>query len=141
MFEQIFDQYRTAVESSFEMQQELYRQWMNGLPIKPPDLGSGTDSGAVKEQIRSYQERWSRTLAETLEEHRKVLNQQYEQGIDAISSAFRATEAQTPEEFWRLTQEFWRKSIDSFKAAFQTQTKYVQNLANMWLDLFTKGKA
>jgi hypothetical protein len=140
MFEQIFDQYRKAVESSFEMQQELYRQWMNGLPIKPPDLGSGTEPGAVKEQIKLYQERWSRTLAETLEEHRKVLNQQYEQGIDAISSAFRATEAKTPEEFWRLTQEFWRKSIDSFKAAFQTQTKYVQNLANMWLDLLTKGK-
>ena len=89
MFEQIFDQYRKAVESSFEMQQELYRQWMNGLPIKPPDLGSGIEPGAVKEQIRSYQERWSRTLAETLEEHRKLLNQQYEQGIDAISSAFR----------------------------------------------------
>ena len=140
MFEQIFDEYRTAVESSFEMQQEMYRQWMNGLPIKPPDIGSGAEQGAAKEQIQGYQQRWSQTLAETLEQHRKVLNQQYEEGIKAISSAFRTTEAKTPEEFWRLTQEFWRKSIDSYKTAFQMQSKYVQNLAKMWLDMFTTGK-
>ena len=140
MFEQIFDQYRKAVESSFEMQQEMYRQWMNGLPVQPPATGSIAEQRAAREQIQSYQGRWSQTLAETLEQHRKVLNEQYLQGIEAISSAFRTTEAKTPEEFWRLTQEFWRKSIDSFKTAFQTQSKYVQNLAGMWLDLFTRGK-
>ena len=51
------------------------------------------------------------------------------------------TEAKTPEEYWRLTQEFWRKSIDSYKTAFQAQSKYVQSLAKMWMDMMTKGKA
>ena len=140
MFEQIFEQYRKVVESSFEMQRELYREWMNGLPVKPPDIGTSVEQGAAREQIRTYQERWNQTLADTLEQHRKLLNEQYHQGIDAISAAFHTTEAKTPEEFWRLTQEFWRKSIDSFKTAFQTQVKYVQNLAVMWSELVTRGK-
>jgi len=141
MFEQIFDEYRKAVDSSLKMQQEMYRQWMNGWPVKPPDVTPVMDRGAVKEQIRSYQKKWSHTLAETMEEQRESLNEQYKSGIETIESAFRTTEAKTPEEFWRLTQEFWRKSIDSYKTAFQAQSKYVQDLAQMWQDMMTRGKA
>ena len=139
MFEQIFDEYRKAVEASFQMQQQLYRQWMNGWPVKPPDVGA-VDGPAVKEQIRSYQKQWSETLAETMENHREALNAQYKDGIEAIELAFRTTEARTPEQYWRLTQEFWRKSIDSYKTAFETQSMYVSNLAQMWLDMVTRGK-
>lgn len=139
MFEQIFDEYRKAVEASFRMQQELYRQWMNGWPVKPPDV-QVVDRPAVREQIRSYQKQWSDTLAETMEKHREALNAQYKNGIEAIEAAFRTTEARTPEQYWRLTQEFWRKSIDSYKTAFETQSKYVSSLAEMWLDMVTRGK-
>jgi hypothetical protein len=140
MFEQIFDEYRKAVDSALKMQEEMYRQWMNGWPIKPPDVTSAEDRGVVKEQIRSYQKKWSDTLAETMEKHREALNEQYKSGILAIESAFRTTEATTPEEYWRLTQEFWRKSIDTYKSAFESQGKYVQDLAQMWLDMMTRGK-
>jgi hypothetical protein len=140
MFEQIFDEYRKAVDSSFKMQQEMYRQWMNGWPVKPPDVATGGDRGAIKDQIRSYQKKWSQTLAESMEKHRESLNDQYKSGIDAIASAFRTTEAKTPEEYWRLTQEFWRKSIDSYKTTFEVQSKYLQGLAQMWLDMVTRGK-
>jgi hypothetical protein len=141
MFEQIFDEYRKAVESSFRMQQEMYRQWMNGWPIKPPEVRAGIDRGTVEDQVRSYQKQWSQTVAETMEKHREALSVQYKNGIEAIASAFRTAEAQTPEEYWRLTQEFWRKSIDSFKTAFEVQSEYVQSLAQMWLDMMTRGKA
>jgi len=140
VFETIFDDYRRAVDSSFKTQQQMYRQWMNGWPIKAPGQAGGKEGGAVEDQIRAYQERWSETLAETLETHRETLNAQYKSGIEAIQSAFRTTEARTPEEYWRLTQEFWRKSIDSYKTAFEAQSKYVQSLAQMWADMITKGK-
>jgi hypothetical protein len=141
MFEQIFEEYHKAVDSSLKLQQEMYRKWMNGWPVKPPVVNSALDRGAVKEQIRSYQKEWSHTLAETLEKHRAALNEQYKSGILAIESAFRTTEAKTPEECWRLTQEFWRKSIDSYKSAFEAQSKYLQDLAQMWLDMMSNGKA
>ncbi len=140
MFERIFDEYRKAVESSFEMQHELYRQWMNGWPVKPPQGAAGVPAGDVKEQIHSYQKKWSRTLAETMERHREALNEQYKSGIEAIQTAFQTTEANTPEEYWRLTQEFWRKSIDSYKTAYESQSKYLQSLAEMWLEMVTRGK-
>ena len=75
-----------------------------------------------------------------MEKNRELLNQQYKSGIDAIESAFRMTEARTPEECWRLTQEFWRKSIDSYKTTFEAQSKYVEGLAEMWLEMVTRGK-
>ena len=140
MFEQIFDEYRKAVDSSFKLQQELYRQWMNGWPVKPTDVTKAVDRGAFQDQIRSHQKKWSQTLAESMEKHRESLNQQYKSGIDAIASAYRTTEAQTPEEYWRLTQEFWRKSIDSYKTTFEAQSKYVEGLAQMWLEMVTRGK-
>ena len=140
MFERIFDEYRQAVDSSFKMQQEMYRQWMNGWPIKPPDVTKPADRGAIKDQIRCYQRKWSETLAETMEKNRELLNHQYKSGIDAIESAFRMTEARTPEECWRLTQEFWRKSIDSYKTTFESQSKYVKGLAEMWLEMVIRGK-
>ena len=92
MFEQIFDEYRKAVDSSFKMQQEMYRQWMNGWPVKPPDVAKAVDRGAFQDQIRAYQKKWSQTLAESMEKHRESLNQQYKSGIDAIASAYRTTE-------------------------------------------------
>ncbi len=140
MFEEIFDQYRSAVESSFRLQQDLYRQWMNGLPMQPPEVAARADPAAIKEKVSDYQQRWRETLMATMEKHRHALNLQYKEGIEAIQAAFRSTEAKTPEEYWRLTQEFWRKSIDSFKTAFEAQSKYVQGLAEMWLELALKGK-
>jgi hypothetical protein len=140
MFEKIFDDYRKAVDTSFKLQQQMYRQWMNGWPVKTPGEAGGAHGGAAEEQIRDYQRQWSETLAEILEKHRGALNEQYKSGIEAIGSAFRTTEARTPEEYWRLTQEFWRKSIDSYKTAFEAQSQYVQVLATMWAEMITKGK-
>ena len=74
MFEQIFDEYRRMVDSSFKMQQEMYRQWMNGWPVKPPDVTKAVDRGVIKDQIRCYQEKWSQTLTESLEKHREALD-------------------------------------------------------------------
>jgi hypothetical protein len=140
MFEQIFDEYRKAVESSLKMQQDMYRQWMNGWPVKFPDGGNGVTGGELREQIVSYQRKWNGTLSEALERHREALNAQYKKGIEAIQAAFQTTEAKTPEQYWRLTQEFWRKSIDSYKSAYEAQSKYLQALAEMWLEMVTRGK-
>jgi hypothetical protein len=140
MFEKIFEDYRKALESSFRMQQQMYRQWMNGWPVRAPGGAGGIPCGSAEDRIRDYQTRWSATLAEILETHRKALNEQYQSGIEAIESAFRTTEARTSEEYWRLTQEFWRKSIDSYKTAFEAQSLYVQGLTKMWTDMITQGR-
>ena len=43
MFEQIFEEYRKAVDSSLKMQQEMYRQWMNGWPVNPSEVTADDD--------------------------------------------------------------------------------------------------
>jgi hypothetical protein len=141
MFEQVFDSYRKAVEASFKMQQEMFQQWLNGWPGQVQGNAHGRSIGSLDDQIRSYQKQWSETVRATLDKHRESLNAQYRSGIEAIESAFRTTEAHTPEEYWRLTQEFWRKSIDSFKLAFESQVKYLERVTDMWFQLVAKRKS
>jgi len=48
MFEQIFEEYRKAVDSSFKVQQEMYRKWMNLWPVKPPDFDASLEADLVE---------------------------------------------------------------------------------------------
>jgi hypothetical protein len=140
MFEQVFDEYRKVVDSSFKMQQDMYRHWMNGWPVKSPEVSKVVERGAIKDQIHNYQRKWSQTLAEIMEKNREILNQQYKCGIDAIASAFHVTQARTPEQYWRSTQEFWRRSFDTYKTSVEAQSKYVEGLAETWLELVCRAK-
>ena len=93
MFEQMFDEYRKAVDSSFKVQQDMCRQLLNGWSVKPADVTKALDRGAINDQIHGFQRKWSHTLVEIMEKNREVFNQQYKSGIDAIASAFHLTKA------------------------------------------------
>ncbi len=138
MFEQMFDEYRKAVDSSFKVQQDMCRQLLNGWSVKPADVTKALDRGAINDQIHGFQRKWSHTLVEIMEKNREVFNQQYKSGIDAIASAFHLTEARTPEQYWRLTHEFWQKSIYTYKTALEAQSKYVEGLGEIWQEMVTR---
>ena len=140
MFEQIFDEYRKAVDSSLKMQEEMYRQWMNGWPIKPPDVTTAVDREGVR--TRSV-------LPEEMEPHPR--------GDDGEASrgAQRTVQERDPGHRIGVSDHgghdargvlapdpgVLAKSIDSYKSTFEAQGKYVQDLAQMWMDMMTRGKA
>ena len=57
MFDQVFDNFRKATETTLQAQQDLFRQWMSQWPIAPHRVTDASDSqGQVTEQVASLSE-------------------------------------------------------------------------------------
>jgi hypothetical protein len=144
MYDQVYDTFRKAAESTFQVQQEMFRQWMGSWPAQTPATTGTVVAPRVvtgmDDQARSFQKKWIETLTTTLNKHREILDTQYKSSIQAIEVAFRATEAKNPDEYRKLTEEFWRMSIDSLKTAFENQIREFQSLTEKWFEIVTKAK-
>ena len=60
MFDQLFESFRKASESSLQAQQEMFKQWMQQWPVSP---AAGT--GASPEWANNLQKRWLESTKET----------------------------------------------------------------------------
>ena len=56
MFEQVLDSVRKMSESTIQMQQEFYKQWMSQLPTTAM-MSPASTGGGVAEQAQSLQKR------------------------------------------------------------------------------------
>src|SRR5271165_81509 len=168
MFEQIFENFRKATETTLQAQQDLFRQWMSqwpSIPIESPpkapdttlqaqqDLfrqwmsqwpsipieSPPTDSkGKVSDQVKSFQEQWSDGVMALMTRHSEALDAQYRAGIHTIEDALRTTEAKSPEEFCKLTEELWRKSFEVLKQTIENQVRDFQVAVEKWSELMTQ---
>ena len=138
MFEQVFDSFRKASETTLQAQQDLFRQWMSQWPMFPMDTTTPGSKGAASEQARSFQKQWNDTVTALMTKHCEALDAQYRAGIRTIEDALRTTEAKTPEEFRRLTEELWRKSFEVLKQTIENQIRDFQIAVEKWSELMTQ---
>jgi hypothetical protein len=126
MFDQLFESFRKASESSLQAQQEMFKQWWQH---SAPLLGANgvTDMGDV-------QKRWKEYATEKMEKQRVLLDSLYRSGIEVIEQAFRVTEAKTPEDYRRVMEELWRKLSENFKAQSEVQLREFQDATAKWLE-------
>jgi hypothetical protein len=133
MFDQLFESFRKASESSLQAQQEMFKQWwQHSAPIFGG--GSATDWNDV-------QKRWLEYASDTMNKQRALLDSLYRSGIEVIEHAFRVTEAKSPEDYRRLMEELWRKLSDSFKAQSEAQLREFQDATSKWLEKAQAGKS
>jgi len=125
MFDQLFETFRKASESSLQLQQDLFKQWLQRTPF------SSSGSTADWTQIAK---RWQETTSELLGKHRSLVDSTYRSGIEMIEQAFRVTEAKSPEDYRRLVEDLWRKLTDTFKAQTETQARDFQSATEKWID-------
>ena len=140
MFDQVFDSFRKASETTLRAQQDLFHQWMAQwpmFPMGPTTPGSGSD-GVVSEQVRSFQKQWTDIVTGLMTKHCEALDAQYRAGIRTIEDALRTTEAKSPEEFRRLTEELWRKSFEVLKQTIENQIRDFQIAVEKWSELMTQ---
>ncbi len=138
MFEQVFDSFRKASETTLLAQQDLFHQWMSQWPMFPMDSTAPTGKGVVTEQARSFQKQWADTATALMTKHCEALDAQYRAGIRTIEDALRTTEAKSPEEFRRLTEELWRKSFEVLKQTIENQIRDFQIAVEKWSELMTQ---
>lgn len=133
MFDQLFESFRKASESSLQAQQEMLKQWVQQWPTP---MNTPSISG---EQSAAFQKRWLESMTETLNRHREVLDSSYRSGIQVIEQAFRVSDAKSPEDYRRIVEDLWRKLSETFKEQSETQVRELQKAAERWLDVTQKA--
>ena len=134
MFDQFFESFRKASESSLQAQQDLFKSWTQQWPTTP--FGSGATSDWT-----DVQKRWLEGASEALNKHRALVDTTYKSGIEVIEHTFRFTEARSPEDYRRLVEELWRKLTDTFKAQSESQYREIQNATEKWIDKTQSARA
>jgi hypothetical protein len=137
MFEEVFDSFRKATETTLQAQQDLFRQWTSQWPMIPMAPTTSSSTG-VTEQARSFQKQWTECVTSLMTKHCEALDAQYRAGIRTIEDALRTTEAKSPEEFRKLTEELWRKSIEVLKQTIENQIRDFQVVVEKWSELMTQ---
>jgi len=138
MFEQVFDSFRKASETTLQAQQDLFHKWMSQWPMFPMDSAAPVSNVAVNEQARSFQRQWTDTATALMTKHCEALDTQYRAGIRTIEDALRTAEAKTPEEFRQLTEELWRKSFEVLRQTIENQIRDFQMAVEKWSELMTQ---
>ena len=122
MFDQLVDGVRKASESSWSVQQELFRNWTRmWLQGVPGGLGMGSDWN------RGAQRRWLELGLEMLNKHREALDSTYRAGIQIIEQTFRLSESRSIEDSRKIVEEVWRKLFDLQKVQAENQFRDFQD--------------
>lgn len=123
MFDQLFETFRKASESSLQVQQEIFKQWLQSTPF-----------GGSQGDWSQASKRWQEATSELLGKHRSLVDSSYRSGIELIEQTFRVAEARSPEDYRRLVEDLWRKLTDTFKAQTESQARDFQSATEKWLD-------
>jgi hypothetical protein len=120
MFDNVFDSFRKASESSLQMQQEMMKNWAQQWPSSGPMATGSSDWG------RNFQKRWMELGLELLKKQRESLDAAYAKGIELIEQSCRMSEAKSSDEYRHMIEDLWRKLFDTFKQQSETQFRDFQ---------------
>ncbi len=141
MFDQVFENFRKASETTLQAQQDLFHQWMSQWPTFPIDPLAAPGASAVSDQVQSFRKQWTEVATTLMTKHCEALDAQYRSGIRTIEEALRTSEAKSPEEFRRLTEELWRKSFEVLKQTIENQIRDFQLAVEKWSELMTRNSS
>jgi hypothetical protein len=131
--DQIFESFRRASMSSFQLQQEMWKQWTGQLPWTANAAGGSADL------IQQLQKRWAEFAGESLDRHRESLDAMYKLAIEAIAQTSHLYESKSPEEYRRGVEEMRTKMFETFKNQSDAQVREFQKTAEKWFDVLVKG--
>jgi hypothetical protein len=135
MFNQVCDNFRRATEATVQMQQEMFKTWLNLWPVAP---GNPRFWG---EQVQQFQKKWVDALGELLKKQREVTGEHFKAGLENLQKAFQLAEAKTPEELRTQSIELWKKCFNDLQQVYEAQLRGFQFATDKWAELTTKSAA
>lgn len=132
MFDQMFEDFYKASESSLQMQQEIFKHWTQQWLSAQPDGREG--------EFRTFQKRWGEFTVEILNKHRESIETTYKAGIQLIEQAFRTSEAKSPEDYRRIVEDLWRQLLQTFRNQSETQLRDFQKWAEKSFEMAQKAQ-
>jgi hypothetical protein len=135
MFEQVFENLRTATATTVRMQQELFNRWLN---LWPGLAAAGPEASG---QLAAAQKQWQEVTGEMLKKQREMLEKQFAAGLKNIEAVFNLAQTKNPEELRERTVELWQKSVNCIREMYETQVRDFQGAVTKWTELLTKQAA
>jgi hypothetical protein len=126
MFDQLMEGMRKASESSWQLQQEAFRNWTRMWREAAP--GGVGAVGGMGDFGRGSQRRWLELGLEMLHKHREGLDSTYRAGIQIIEQTFRIGDAKSVEDSRKVVEDVWRKLFDLQKVQAENQFRDFQEL-------------
>jgi len=134
-FDQVFECFRKATESTLQMQQDLWSQWTAAWPVFPKSLPPWT------QQVQRFEEQWSQGMTELMRKYQQTWERQYKTGMESFEEALHLAEAKDPVEFRKQVMGLWQKSFENLKELAEAQTTHFQAAIEKWLGLVKKTGA
>jgi len=129
MFNQIYENFRRATEATVQLQQEMFKTWINLWP------GNPDSSPGWGEQMQQFQKKWTELVGDMLKRQREVSGVQFKAGMQNINQAFKAGEARTPEELRAKSVELWQKCFDDLRQVYETQLHGFETAMEKWVEM------
>ncbi len=120
MFDQLFETFRKASESSMRMPMDIMKSLMQQLP---------SVSGDGMEWSKTFQKRWAEFTIESLHKHRESMDAAYRSGIQLIEKTVRVSDVKSPEDYQKIVEELWQKLLDVVKEQSESQVRDLQTWA------------
>jgi hypothetical protein len=132
VFDQAFEGFRKAAESTLHMQQDMFRQWTKFWP------GFPTPQSEFTERIQKFQKDWAKTVSDVTRKFQESWDAHYKNGTKLLAEAFKAAETKDPEELRKKTEELWSKTFECLKGLAQAQVNDFQAASQKWIEMMTK---
>jgi hypothetical protein len=134
MFNQVCEDFRRATEATVQMQQEIFKTWLNSWPVAP---ARPTIYG---EQMQQFQKKWAEAFGETLKRQQEVNGDHFKIGLENLEKTCKLVESKTPEELRAQTIDLWKKCVDDMQKVYQAQMQAVQFATEKWAGLLNKSE-
>jgi hypothetical protein len=132
VFDEAFEGFRKATESTLHLQQDMFRQWTKFWP------GFPKTQTEMAERAQKFQKEWTRTVNELTRKFQETWDKQYKEGLQLLTAAFKVAETKEPEELRKQTEELWNKTFACLKGVAQAQVNDFQAASQKWIELMTK---
>jgi hypothetical protein len=135
MFNQVFENFRQATQTTVQMQQEMFKTWMKLWP------GIPEDSHSWGEQVEQFQKKWAAVVSDLLKRQQEVTGAHFKAGLQNIERAFQVGEIKTPEDLRVKSIELWKKCFDDLRLVYEAQLRGFGTAMEKWIELTTKVPA
>jgi hypothetical protein len=135
---QIFDTYRKASESWFQMQQDLFRSAAQG-PFSGPAAWGPTFGPAARPWPPEARKRWVDLMVEIMHRHRESVDALYRSVIHVVEKASQIPEAQSSEEARHATEDLWNSWLESVKNQSESQLRDARRFSEKSLEIVQGG--
>jgi hypothetical protein len=133
MFNQVFENFRQATETTMQLQQEMIKTWINLWP------GAPVTSPSWAEQVHRFQKQSAEAVGDLLKRQRDMIGANYKAGLKNIEKAFQLGEAKTPEELRAKSIELWQNCFEDLGKVYEAQLRGFETVIEKWSEMTTKA--